>query len=295
MLQKEASADAFGDPLPQGAVARIGTLRLRQPSEICSVAFSPDGKLPGFEARTYFAYSSDGTVLATWTDSTVQLWDTLTGRRLARLQGHTGRVNQAAFAPGGGLLATAGEDTTLLLWQVPHPARSEKPAAVRPEALTSAWKDLADADAARAYRAMASFHQAGSQAAAFLRERLRPEQMPLARQIDRWLEDLDHAAFSVREEAAGQLRNHLDVLAPTLRKALAAGPPPEVHRRLTQLLELADQERWTPVALRTLRAIEVLEQLGAPEARTVLAALAAGAPQARLTQEAKASLERLAR
>jgi hypothetical protein len=43
-----------------------------------------------------------------------------------------------------------------------------------------------------------------------------------------------------------------------------------------------------------LRAIEVLEHIGTPEARQVLDTLARGAAVARVTQEAKASLKRLA-
>ena len=42
-----------------------------------------------------------------------------------------------------------------------------------------------------------------------------------------------------------------------------------------------------------LRALEVLERIGTPEARQILLSLAKGAPEAALTQEAKASLERL--
>ncbi len=45
----------------------------------------------------------------------------------------------------------------------------------------------------------------------------------------------------------------------------------------------------------SLRTVEVLEIAGTPEARQVLEQLAKGAPEARLTQEAKASLERLAK
>jgi hypothetical protein len=45
--------------------------------------------------------------------------------------------------------------------------------------------------------------------------------------------------------------------------------------------------------LRTSRAIEVLERIAAPEARQLLTKLAAGAPGAEPTREAKAALERL--
>src|SRR5689334_20452134 len=37
--------DAFGDPLPAGAIARIGTTRYRLPTATVASALSPDGKL----------------------------------------------------------------------------------------------------------------------------------------------------------------------------------------------------------------------------------------------------------
>ena len=56
-----------------------------------------------------------------------------------------------------------------------------------------------------------------------------------------------------------------------------------------------EAECWPPERLREWRALEVLEQIGTPEARAVLKALAEGAPAARLTQGAKVALERLAK
>ena len=49
-----------------------------------------------------------------------------------------------------------------------------------------------------------------------------------------------------------------------------------------------------PEQLRSLRALESLEYVGTPDAQRVLKRLAEGVPGARLTQDARASLERLA-
>jgi hypothetical protein len=48
-----------------------------------------------------------------------------------------------------------------------------------------------------------------------------------------------------------------------------------------------------PELLQSLRAVAVLEDIGTPQARRLLEELANGAPEARLTREAKSSLRRL--
>src|ERR1700681_4966477 len=74
---------------------------LRSTGGVCGLALSRDGRL----------LASGGA------DGTVQLWETLSGRLLATLQGHTGPVYGLALSPDGGLLASGSWDGTVRLWE----------------------------------------------------------------------------------------------------------------------------------------------------------------------------------
>jgi WD40 repeat protein len=104
--------DRYGDPLPPGAVARLGTWRLRHPNPVNALAFSPDGRF----------LASVG--------SPAVVWDVLTGREVRRLEG-TWTYGAAHFTPGGELLA--GSEYGLDRWGI----TSGKRLASSPE---SAWR-----------------------------------------------------------------------------------------------------------------------------------------------------------
>lgn len=58
--------DRFGDALPDGAIARLGTLRFRHPFWVRSLAYTPDEK----------------TLVSACADGAVRLWDPATGKEL---------------------------------------------------------------------------------------------------------------------------------------------------------------------------------------------------------------------
>jgi RNA polymerase sigma factor (sigma-70 family) len=82
-------AEPSADPLPKGAVARLGSDRLRHAGPVEALCFSADGKV---------------LVSASW-DKTARLWDAATGKELRRLS-HEDTVREIAFSPDGKALAT---------------------------------------------------------------------------------------------------------------------------------------------------------------------------------------------
>jgi WD40 repeat protein len=118
--------DRYGDPLPDGAIARLGTTRFHG-GYGTSLTFSPDGKilgLAGGRQALFFAmpdgkrveiiaagkrriddlaYAPDGTTLVTVGEHKIGVWDSKTGRLLREFRGHG---VQPTFSPDGKLLAT---------------------------------------------------------------------------------------------------------------------------------------------------------------------------------------------
>ena len=243
------------------------------------------------------AYSPDGRRLATASgDRSVRVWEAATGKEVLNLPAHDGVVYSVAFSPDGKRLATAGQDRQVKVWELNLPAAGEG-APLTAKQLDVLWADLSGADAAKAYRGVWSLAAVPKQALPYLKERVRPA-APLTaeqeKQLAQWLRDLDDDEFTVREQATKLLTGLGEGALPALRRALKDDPPPEVRRRVEEVLE-ALTGAATPDRLGTLRAVDVLESIGTPEAREVLRKLASGLPEARVTQEAQRSLDRLTR
>jgi WD40 repeat protein len=98
--EKPAAVDRYGDPLPHGAVARIGTVRLQHAGGVSCVAYSPDGK----------------TLASVGGDRTIRFWDMITGREKRRFTCDVPRLTCIAFFPDGKRLATAGEELLVRIW-----------------------------------------------------------------------------------------------------------------------------------------------------------------------------------
>jgi RNA polymerase sigma factor (sigma-70 family) len=101
MAMLVAPVDGDRDPLPAGAVARLGRRRLSHGAPVTAVAYHPDGTLVA---------SAGGGLL--------KLWDSATGRLVREMRAHTNNSQTLAFSPDGRLLASGGDDWTIRIWDV---------------------------------------------------------------------------------------------------------------------------------------------------------------------------------
>jgi hypothetical protein len=248
----------------------------------------------------HLAFTPDRRHLLTAGMEALQRWDLATGKVVASRAAH-GRIrggfgpsfaSSLALSANGRTVATGHPDTTVLLWDLTPPSRPATPLSAAE--LEARWADLAGADGSRAQAALTSLADVPGQTVPLLLDRLHPAQPPTPDELRRLLADLDNADFA-RREAAGKRLTELGELAETaLRDGVRGEPSPEVKRRVEALLAGLRLVQ-TPEARRHLRAVRVLEGIGSPDARQILERLAKGASEARLTREAKATLERLAR
>jgi WD40 repeat protein len=217
----------------------------------------------------------------------LRLYEVCTGKIVYRFKE---RYSSMAFASSGWRLATGCEaDSSVLIWDLPLLFRSQPPTGkdASPEAL---WAVLKSDDTVHAHRALWRLADL-PEADAFLARRLQPVKSVPPERLRALLADLGSPNFDTREKADQELAAAGEAVRAALAEESARTEDAEVRRRLAGLQERLQSR--DPEQLREVRAVLALEARGTVEARRLLQRLAAGLPEARLTQEAKEALERL--
>jgi RNA polymerase sigma factor (sigma-70 family) len=101
--------DALGDPLPEAALLRLGTLRFKHPNSADGLVLSPDGK-----------------VIVTEGSRQLIAWDAATGKQLwanarpttANVIGSAAGENSLAFTPDGKWLITPVSANVIAIWDM---------------------------------------------------------------------------------------------------------------------------------------------------------------------------------
>jgi len=280
------------------------------------LAFSPDGKIlvagissqaaffdvatgkeimPRFGTKLNYSigrewpivFSPDGRTLARSDfQGFIELCELSTGLERGRYEGHHGDVNALAFSADGKRLYSAGEDTTILVWDLAGTGKPMK--------FAEACAALGEREGRVAYRGICTLSDSPNETIAYLQERLPTLRLPEQARLKKLLNSLDDTAFDVREQATQELEMLQELAIPALQKALADNPPLEVQERLKKLLAQVapDSLEGASVRLRWLRALEVLERIRTPAALQLVRRIADGPEELRLCREARAVLQR---
>jgi WD40 repeat protein len=150
--EEQRRTDLYGDPLPHGALARMGTLRLwtgaptrsitfaRDSKSVAAVSMCYSGRIPVWQAisgrllRTLPAseerlpedfsgmrkivFSPDGRTLAACGDETIIIFQPTTGQIVHVLRRQQGGIFELAFAADCKTLLSVGGDQTVRIWNL---------------------------------------------------------------------------------------------------------------------------------------------------------------------------------
>jgi RNA polymerase sigma factor (sigma-70 family) len=113
-VEETAINNETSEALPPGAIARLGSVRLRSGDNVSRMAFSPDGtKLASF-SQSYQA------------NNTLTIWDTKTGRALRQVEMSGGIGLLVWLADGRGIALVYPSDSGPYLWEFTD-EKAEKP------------------------------------------------------------------------------------------------------------------------------------------------------------------------
>jgi WD40 repeat protein len=238
----------------------------------------------GHESRVApVAFSPDGMSLASGSyDKTVRIWEIATGKERQCFLGHKRRVTCLAYSPDGRTIASASDDNTIRLWDIVTGKECRRFEGHRGDVTCLAFAPDGQ------------ILVSGSEdTTALVWDLSRPQNLKRGedslstKELEGFWRDLATQDAAKASRALGRM-----ITAP---RSTVSFLKSHLHPIETPDREKVEQVIADPERLRFRRALEALENIGTPEARDVLALLAHGTPPSHSNQEARASLDRLAK
>ena len=254
------------------------------------VLVEPVAKEPGDRGSPALEFSPDGRTLAATHGADVRVYEVATGSERLRFTGHVGKPWGVRFSPDGTRLCTFATDRTLLIWDATGGRLSPAPT---PQNADAAWADLADPSARKGFAAIRYLSTDPTAALKFITDRVEPLAPADPKILAALIGKLGSSDFAEREGASKELTALAPTAATQVREAAGKSDVPEVRTRLNAILTNVKETKLSGEHLRAVRAVEVLERIGTPEAQKLLARLATGGPDLTLTRDAAGALGRL--
>jgi hypothetical protein len=249
------------------------------------------------EYGRYFsaAFAPDSSLLVTTSNDGFIVFDMLHGKELFRLPEN----GPGVFSPDGKLLAVPGQTPdrqgVITLYSMPRGRNEPLARRLDGEQLEALWRDLAPDNDFRLQRVLASLRAAPADAVGFLGKKLQPVADAQRQRVKALLADLDDDEPRKREGAMEALQELAAEFEPLLADVSKNHEPGEVRNRVRLVLRRQREAAVPGSLLIRMRAVLALEQIGTDAARQILTRVAGGPAGARLTEEARQAVERLAK
>lgn len=328
---------------PEGEILAVGSLPSQIPGvnspakilfwEVASRKLKRSMTIPN-GTIDYLRFSADGLRLmcvGATGHSRVGVWDSRSGKELAKVAQEHRDVVRAEFSPDGNMILTGHDDGIIRLWEVATGGECERwlghngpighldcdrrgrtlfsggsdgisllwnVAPLIPELdgtrndLRECLRDLTNADPRTAYRSQWALASNAEKSLGLIADFVIPIPPLDLEKVRDLIGKLDAPRFVDRQNAHRALKPLAPLCEEEFRRAFERSSSPEQRKHLTDLLRAVDDDGAKQIRIRDIRLIQVLEMINTAESRKMLVSLAAGEPNAHLTRQSKAALSR---
>jgi WD40 repeat protein len=233
-------------------------------------------------------YSPDGKFLAATGNSVLRLWRADTGKELCVLASGPADMHTLAFSSDGRWLATAGDSTSVLIWDADRLLKQGRfpTCSLSSGEWQQRWLELGDTSAAVWPEAQAILAAGRDQTVRRMRAELLPP-LPDARLVKRLLARLDSDDSAVQKRAMDDLTALGSGVRPLLEKSLKGTTDADVRLRLLVVLARLRKVDSATEARQAERGVQLLRRVGTKAARELLRDLARGPDTSPWTKAAR--------